>query len=286
MAKVFVIDSQGHREPFSWRKVYQSALRVGAQKALAKKIATKISEEVYNNIPTSEIFKRVEHYLYEEEPKAGMRYSLKEAMRRLGPTGFLFEKYIASIFNKLGFTTQLNQYIQGACVTHEIDILSRKDNQIILNECKFHALAGGRVDLEVAMYTYARYLDILNGDFLKQRGCRNCSLRSMIITNAKFTTEAIKYAQCMNIDLLGWRYPENRGLEYIIDSNKFYPITILPSLTADLLTLLAENRIILIQDLLEADLPRLASKFKMNYSRLEQLAKEAKLLLNGNAPNS
>ncbi|MGB9763330.1 MAG: hypothetical protein ACPLW7_05005 [Minisyncoccia bacterium] len=281
MAKVFIIDSQGNREPFSWRKVYQSALRVGAEKTLAKKIATKISHEVYNNIHTSEIFKKVEKYLYEENPEAGMRYSLKEAMRRLGPAGFLFEKYIASILNKLGFTIQLNQYISGKCVTHEIDILSKKDNQIILNECKFHTLSGGRVDLEVAMYTYARYLDIINGDFLQQKGCRNCSLRSMIITNAKFTSEAIKYANCMKIDLLGWRYPENRGLEYVIDSNKFYPITILPSLTNDLLPILADNKIILIQDLLEVDLSYLAKKLKINEARLAKLKEEAEILLKG-----
>lgn len=279
MTKIFVIDSQGKREPFSWRKVYQSALRVGAEKPLAKKIATRLSQEVYNNIPTSEIFKRVERYLYEDFPKAGMRYSLKEAMRRLGPTGFLFEKYIASILNQLGFTTQLNQYVNGACVTHEIDIISKKDNQIILNECKFHALAGGRVDLEVAMYTYARYLDILNGNFLKKYFSQKMSLRSMIITNSKFTTEAIRYAECMKIDLLGWRYPENRGLEYVIESNKFYPITILPSLTNDLLTLLSDHKILLIQDLLETDLIKLAKIIKIPQSRLEQLRSEAQILL-------
>jgi len=39
MAKIFVVDSQGQHEPFSWRKVYQSALRVGAPKPLAKQIA-------------------------------------------------------------------------------------------------------------------------------------------------------------------------------------------------------------------------------------------------------
>ena len=75
----------------------------------------------------------------------------------------------------------------------------------------------------------------------------------MIVTNTKFTSEVIKYAECVKINLLGWKYPLNRGLEYVIESEKFYPITILPSLKGELVELFSRQKIMLAQDLLKID---------------------------------
>jgi len=279
MAKIFVVDSQGQHEPFSWRKVYQSALRVGAPKPLAKQIADEISKEAYDGMPTKEIFQKVQKYLYHDFPKAGMRFSLKEAMRQLGPSGFPFEKYIGKIFKRLGFTVQLNQHLAGKCVLHEIDFLAKKDKQLIIGECKFHSLSGSRVDLKVALATYATYLDLKYGNFFKKGSLKALQIRPMLVTNTKFSTEAIRYAECMKIDLLGWRYPEKRGLEYVIESNKFYPVTILPSLKGDCLRVCGEKQIMLIQDLLEIDAKKCSCENKIPENTILKIQEEARTLL-------
>lgn len=279
MSKIFIINSLGEREPFSWRKVYQSALRVGAQKALAKHIASQIKKETYNNIRTQEIFKKVQEYLYQDFPKGAMRFSLKEAMRKLGPSGFPFEKYMGKVFKKLGFAVQINQHIPGKCVLHEIDLLAKIDRQLLIGECKFHSLPGSRVDLKVALADYARYLDLNTGNFFKKASLKQLKTRPILITNTKFTSEAIRYSECMKIDLLGWRYPMDRGLEYVIESNKFYPITILPSLKGNLINFCEQEQIILVQDLFSIDINRFAKKEGVSEKSLISLQKEAEILL-------
>ena len=281
MSKIFIINSLGEREPFSWRKVYQSALRVGAQKALAKHIASQIEKEAYNNIRTREIYKKVQECLYQDFPKGAMRFSLKEAMRKLGPSGFPFEKYVGEIFKRLGFAVQINQHLPGKCVFHEIDLLAKIDRQLLIGECKFHSLPGSRVDLKVALADYARYFDINAGNFFRKASLKKLKTRPMLITNTKFTSEAIRYAECMKIDLLGWRYPMDRGLEYVIESNKFYPITILPSLKGDLLNVCGQEQIMLAQDLLSIDINKCAKKARIPEKRILSLKKEAEILLEG-----
>ncbi|MFA5086670.1 MAG: ATP cone domain-containing protein, partial [Candidatus Paceibacterota bacterium] len=53
----------GESETFSVKKVYNSAMRAGASSSLAKEISREVEKEVYDNIPTSEIFKKVKDRL-------------------------------------------------------------------------------------------------------------------------------------------------------------------------------------------------------------------------------
>lgn len=50
--------------------------------------------------------------------------------------------------------------IQGKCAEHEIDIAAFKDDHSFIGEAKFHARPGIKSDLQVAMYSYARLLDL------------------------------------------------------------------------------------------------------------------------------
>jgi hypothetical protein len=95
--EIFVINLRGEKEPFSFRKVYQSARNVGAPKEVALKIATTIEYEVFDGISTSQIFDRIFELLLKESLQSAIRFNLKKAMERLGPTGFPFEKFVAKI---------------------------------------------------------------------------------------------------------------------------------------------------------------------------------------------
>ena len=275
MKRVYIINSRGEKEPFSLKKVYRSCRRSGASKTLSKEIAEKIKKMVYPGMETSEIFRLVKLFLSETSPNLLMRASLKEAMRKLGPSGFDFEKYIGEIFARNGFEVKMNQIISGFCASsYEIDFLAKKQNIVYLGECKYHYMPGERVDLKIALANYARFLDIS-----KTPRFKNLNLKTIIVTNTKFTSEVVKYSKCMGLDLLGWKYPPKQGLENIIESSKLYPITILPSLKGYLKKVFAEKRIMLALDLLNVSPENLAKKLRLPLSQVEDLINEAEMLL-------
>ena len=279
MKKLYVINNSGEKELFSWKKVCNSAERVGASKILAKEIANIIEKEVYSGVLTREIFKRVEQILSKEYPRGRIRFRLKKAIRRLGPSGFPFEKYVANIFKQLGFSVKINQYVKGQCVRHEIDFLAKEEKYFLIGECKYHSLPGGRVDLKVGLIHYARFLDLKTGNSFKKIKSERLKMRPIIVTNTKFTSKVIEYCKCSGVDLLGWKYPEGRGLEYVIESEKFYPITILPSLTSNLLEIFYQERLILVQDLLKMDLVKFSKKTGISKKKISAIKKEAEILL-------
>lgn len=269
MQNVHVINLRGEKEPFSFRKVFSSARNCGASKEVALAIASQIEKEAFDGISTLEIFDRVFELLLEKSPQSAIRFNLKEGITRLGPTGFPFEKFAASLFEAEGFEIKLNQNIWGYCTVYEIDFIAKKDNLIYIVECKYHHPPGGRVDLQIALANYARFLDIQKGKSLNT----NLQYKSLLITNTKFTEKAIEYSRCVGVELLGWKFPPNKGLEFLIEKNKLYPITILPSLHQKLAQELINQKIILVQDVFR-------EKFeKIKISGKERLKREAAILL-------
>jgi len=279
MKELYVINNSGKKEPFSWKKICNGAERVGASKDLAKQIATTIEKEAYSGITTKEIFRRVERILSKKYPRGRIRFRLKEAIRRFGPSGFPFEKYVADIFKQLDFSVKINQHIKGQCVRHEIDFLAKEEKYFLIGECKFHSLPGGRVDLKVGLIHYARFLDLKSGDSLNKIKSEKLKIRPIIVTNTKFTSKVIKYSECNRIDLLGWKYPAGRGLEYVIESERFYPITILPSVTNNLLETFYKQRLMLAQDLLNINIVKFSKKTGISEKKISAIKKEAEILL-------
>ena len=274
---VYVINAQGEREPFSWQKVYQSARRAGASQELAKKIALIVEKEIYSGIKTDEIFKKIRRLLKKEAPCFALRFSLKEGMRKLGPTGFPFEKYVGEIFSKKGFKVRFNQYIPGFCAgPYEIDFLAQKDSLVYLGECKYRRLAGERIHLDIALANYARFMDIKKGNYFKGR---KVQVKSILATNTKFTSQVIRFSRCVGAELLGWRYPKKRGLEYLIEKEGLYPITILPSLSRFLASIFIERKMMLAKDLLRINPKRFVKETNIPENRLLSLIREAGVLL-------
>jgi hypothetical protein len=278
MSKIHVLNSRGEKEPFSFQKVYRSARRVGASSSLAKEIAGIIELEASPGITTSDIFRKVERLLLKKDPKPGLKFSLKKAMLKLGPTGFPFEKYIGEVFSRMGFKVKLNQEIPGFCCHfYEIDFLAEKGNLIYIGECKYRHLAGGKVHSDTALSNYARFLDIKKGKALD--GIKKSRLKSLLVTNAKFTTKAKDYSRCVGVEILGWNYPPGKGLEYLIESKKLYPITALPSLKKYLADIFVQRKMMLAEDILKIDTKRFAKKTGISSNRFEALVREARTLL-------
>jgi hypothetical protein len=87
--KIYVLNNLGEKELLSGNKIISSARRSGASLKLAREIAEKIKIKVKDNTTrTIDIYGWIKNMLAVKNPQSGMRYSLKESIRKLGPTGY------------------------------------------------------------------------------------------------------------------------------------------------------------------------------------------------------
>lgn len=236
---VNVIKADGTVEPFTEEKVVESLLRAGATPQLAYKIITKIKPHLYQNIPTFQIYSSVMKTLKKEQKDVADRYNLKEAILELGPSGYPFEKFVAGILEKIGFQVEINKIIMGKCVSHEIDIVAKRDKKTFMVECKFHNQHGSKTEIKSALYSFARFLDI------KEKGFDT----PWLITNTKVTQEVRAYSACVGIEVTSWDYPETKSLREIVDKSGLHPITSLTSLSKKQRQSYLEQGIIFVRDL-------------------------------------
>lgn len=216
----YIKKTSGEKETFSLRKLRASLRQVGADDKLIDTIVHEI--ERLHPKSTKAIHAIAFSLLQKQEPHIAARYNLRRALMELGPAGFSFEQFIARTLTHLGYSTTTNVVVPGACVEHEVDIIAEKDNQQTIVECKFHHRLGLKIDVKVTLYVQARFEDIQ-----RKKRCDHVWL----FTNTKFTSEAIAYANCMNMKLTGWSYPTDNSLARLIDRFGLHPITALTSLS-------------------------------------------------------
>ncbi len=215
----------GTKEVYNEEKIRTSATRVGVPDSLQSEMLVSIRDRLYDGIKTSEIFAMVKEFLRNSNVSyLANKYNLKDALSQLGPSGYPFEKYIATLLSEVGYHTQTNQTLMGSCVPHEVDVLAAKDNITYFIEAKFHKNHTQRTDIRVALYIKARYDDLSTAWKLGKT-------RAWIITNTRFSTDAIKYSECQNIRLTSWGYPKGEGIMDLIEHTGLHPITILDDLS-------------------------------------------------------
>jgi hypothetical protein len=155
---------------------------------------------------------------------AAARYSLRRALFDFGPSGHPFEDFVAQLFKKEGWSVEDRKMIQGKCVPHEVDVYATRNGEYLAAELKYHNDPGYKTDLKVALYVKARFDDIWQCDPSQQ----TCPIdHGFLITNTKVTTQAIQYATCSGMQLLGWSYPYEGNLYDRIVASGLYPITAL-----------------------------------------------------------
>lgn len=272
-----VIKSTGEKQVFSWNKVYHSVKRVGGSSDFAKQIADKVQEEVQPGWTTLQISQRVRVLLKSKKPSSAIKFNLFWAMTQLGPTGFPFQEYIARIFEAQGFKVKIEKWARGKCVRHAVDFIADNGRTIYIGECKYHNTRGVKTNVGVILHYFARFNDIQNGLGFVRAKREEKIVKTIIVTNTQFTTEAIKYARCVGQELWGWNYPSRQGLEIIIDARKLYPITILPSFRgARLMQVFSERGLILARDVLNKKLH--LKNLNLSPKLLSALQKEARQL--------
>ena len=246
MSLPVIIKADGSKETFDPRRLVSSLERSGAQPFAAERIAQNVTETLAPGTSSREIYSRAFALLRREARPVAARYALRRALLELGPTGHPFEDFISHLYRTEGWRVETRKMIKGKCVFHEVDFYaSHKDqNEFLAAELKYHNDPGYKTDLKVALYVKSRFDDI----FACDPDVRACPIdRGILITNTKFTSEAIAYAECAGVELLGWGYPMTNGLFARMSRAKVYPITTLTGLSR------AEKRILIEQGTLAVD---------------------------------
>lgn len=219
-----VIKHSGERAIFSIEKLKNSLRKSGAEEALVNEIANNVRDELYQGISTKEIYNRAFALLKKKKKGYASKYKLKKAIYELGPTGFPFEKFVGAILYYSGYDVKTGQFLNGKCVTHEVDVVAHKNGQYIVAECKFHSDEGRNCNVKVPLYIHSRYGDILNnyGDGNKEEKPNE----GWVVTNTRFTEDALTYGKCVGLYLLSWDFPKDNGIKDRIDRLGLYPVTV------------------------------------------------------------
>lgn len=266
-----VIKRDGSEVVFDDARVVRSMERVGVPKELFDRVLAHIKEKIQadNTITTDEIFYHVREFLIDKDKKSALRLNLRHAIFELGPTGFPFEKYLGEIFESQGYKTQVDLIMEGECVSHEIDLLIEKDGKREIVEAKFHNQNGGKTDVQVLLYTYARFLDVKDGNKIDT---------VWVATNTKLTTDAITYAECKGMKALAWNYPAEENLHEFVEKPKMYPVTTLTDITIEEERRFIDNGIVLVSDLLKVSDEEFRTKYLIDEKRIPVIRESAQLI--------
>ena len=267
-----IVKHSGDIVDFNPEKLKISLLKSGANSDVVNDILKSIRKELYEGIPTKKIYKMAFALLKKEANAHAARYNLRSALQLLGPSGFFFEKYIARIFQAEHFETKLNLTLQGKCVSHEIDVLIKKNNLISMVECKFHAGREAVSDVKVPMYILSRFNDLKEKEysiFSKKDTISKC----WIVTNNRFTSDAIAFAKCSGLNLLSWNYPELNNLKTKNDFDYLYPVTCLTTLSLGEKDKLLILDVLLVKEIVNNS--ECLEKIGLSPNRIKNVLKEA-----------
>jgi len=224
LSPITVIKASGIKEPFSEEKIVHSLSKSGLSLDAASQTVDYLKKYLKPDITTSEIYSNISSYLKENAPMENyFNYGLKRAIMDMGPSGFPFELLVSDLLKLNNYKTTVGVVTQGKCVTHEIDIIAQRENNKYIIECKYHNTPGYKTDIQVALYTYARFLDVA---YVQKQNNPHDIIFPWLITNTKVTSDVMSYGQCVGLLITTWNQPKG-GLEEMIISSGLHPVTLL-----------------------------------------------------------
>lgn len=258
---------------FDEEKLKNSLRRSKADEVIIDQVVEKVKNELYELIPTREIYKLAFSHLRKHSSQSASRYKLKSAILELGPSGFPFEKYVAELFKFKNYQTEVGNIVLGHCVTHEIDILAENDNEYLIIECKFHSDQRRFCDVKIPLYIHSRFKDVESKMREKNTNSRKNYVGGLV-TNTRFSSDALQYGKCMEMFMLSWDYPHNKGLKNLIDESGLHPITSLLTLLRQEKELILNQGIVLCKDLLNKE--KFLREIKISETRIRKIMEETK----------
>lgn len=271
MKHFLITKADGEQEPFDPAKLEHSLALSGASSTMRARVLAHVMHELKPGMMTEEIYRHAFAILRREEvvPVAA-RYSIKRAVFALGPSGFPFEQFLAEIFRAHGWKTQTGVALNGRCAPHEVDVYAEKNGKRIGIEAKFHNDAAGKTDIKDVLYVKARYDDLRTTPEASSRVDEG-----WLVTNTRFTRNAIRYAQCSGLSLIGWDYPRTRNLLSLIEEARVHPLTCLTTLSDTEKRRFLDQKIVLCK---QVGTPHLLKEFGVRPERISKVVEEAQQL--------
>lgn len=240
----------GELEAFSRDKLARSLRTSGATEVDVQGILDDVDTWFQDGMTSKALYNRAFRLLRRNKGAAAARYKLKKAMMELGPTGYPFEILVGEVFRCKGYDVRVGQVLKGQCITHEVDVVARKDNDLHFIECKYYQYSGKNANVQVPLYIRSRVDDLIR----HHQGLpeyAGITFHGGIATNTRFTSDATSFGECTGLELLSWDYPEGNGLKELIDKERIFPITVLTSLQAGEKQRLMKQDIVICRQLLE-----------------------------------
>ncbi|NQV93369.1 restriction endonuclease [Candidatus Kaiserbacteria bacterium] len=242
--EILIKKTDGSTEAFDASKLEGSLKRAGASESIIKEIVDKVNSKLVPGMTTKEIYQDAFELLRDKEEKPiAAKYSLKKAVFELGPSGFPFEDFITEIFRATGHEASNGVIMAGKCAEHEVDMFAvHKGGKRHGAEIKFHNHPGIKTDLKVALYVHARFDDLIKGGKVDE---------GVLITNTRFTSNALEYGKCAGLKMISWNYPEKDNLYSLIEETGLHPITCLTTIPDRNKKILIDNEIVLCRSIRE-----------------------------------
>ena len=266
-----VIKKTGETELFIPQKLCNSMEAVGAPPHIANQVCIMVDENINSGVSTDKIFITTRQYLKEFNPKIAALYSLERGLGALGPSGFIFEQYVAALFRETDYKVETNVYLEGEGVSHEIDVLAHKGRISYIIEAKYRNEYKTKTHIKQVMYADARLGDIRRK--AKKDG-KDREYYMWMVTNTRFTKASINYVAYRDLQLMGWDFPNYINLKKIVSSKKLYPVTVLPSITQKALKGFASDGIILVKSLCTMSSENLQKRYNLSVILSNKLIQE------------
>lgn len=265
-----VVKVSGERVPFDPEKLRTSLQRSGATVELSGIILEEILPRLTEGISTKKLHRMAFALLQQRSKHLAARYRLKQAIMDLGPSGFPFERFIARILEQDGYRVQVGMIVEGKCVKHEVDVIAERDEHHFMVECKYHH--PGRVcDVKIPLYIQARFKDV-EAQWRLIPGHGTKFHQGWLVTNTRFTSDALRYGQCAGLYLMSWDHPVKESLKDRIDRSGLYPLTCLSSLTRAEKQQLLDTGVVLCKEIRKE--PALLSRAGVRPARFNAVLKE------------
>jgi len=229
MTDINVVKASGEHVVFDQNKLVQSLDRAGAGQELIAEVLSDLTDYLYDGISTKKIYDRAYKRLNQLSSHNAGRYKLKEAIFELGPSGYPFENFVGELLKSQGYAVEVGVLVQGKCVRHEIDVIAENEQNHFMVECKFHSSPGKKSNVIVPLYIHSRFRDII-ATMNNLPGYNTKLHQSWVVTNTRFTQDALDYGKCSGMIMVGWDYPQEGNLRNRIDRSGLHPVTSLFSL--------------------------------------------------------
>lgn len=264
----FIIKKRGKlKEFFDVKKFKRSLERSGLSKSMCDELVDKVDPEKPSYQSTASLFRKTHNEIYRRSKKLAAHYNIKKSILELGPTGYPFEILCSEIFKAKGFKTKVSVIKQGKFIKHEVDVVAIRPDLTIFCECKFHNNQNKVDDVKLPLYIHSRFLDIKNN--------HKENMQYAILSNTKFSEDAVKYSTGVGLMLFSLDYPDKSTFLDLMKRYKVYPVTILKNLKRDEASGLLKHKVVVVKHLKSIHL----EKVGVSKERISKVVSEVKELL-------